>query len=394
VPGTLVDLTLVALMLIFALNGYRQGFVIGLMSFVGFFGGALIGLQLGPLLAQRFADDPIRVLVSLAAVFGLAAAGQAVAGFVGARLRDAIRNPSARRLDDLGGALVSVFAVLLVVWLVAAPLSSSSFPLLNRSIRNSAILGTVDRVMPAQAKALSDALRQTVDTRGFPDVFGGLTPTRVRAVPEPDPALAGSPLVQRAHSSVVKVLGTAPSCSRRIEGSGFIYAPEHVMTNAHVVAGTRSNVVEVNGNRRSARVVSYDPERDLAVLYVPGLEGPVMRFGGPAQTGSDAIVLGFPLDGPYDAQSARVRDRRDITGPDIYNTGKVTREVYTIRGLVRSGNSGGPMLSTDGSVLGVIFAAAADDSQTGFAITADEASSVASDGQNRTEATSTGGCAD
>jgi S1-C subfamily serine protease len=395
VPGTLVDLTLVALMLVFALNGYRQGFVIGLLSFVGFFGGALIGLQLGPLLAQHFADDPIRVLVSLAAVFGLAAAGQAVAGFVGAQLREAISNPSARRLDDLGGALVSVIAVLVVVWLVAAPLASSSLPWLARSVRNSAILGTVDRVMPDQARALSDALRQTVDTRGFPDVFEGLTPTRVRPVPEPNPALANSQLVRNAESSVVKVLGTAPQCSRRIEGSGFIYAPQHVMTNAHVVAGTRSNTVEVKGSKRPARVVVYDPQRDLAVLYVPGLNGPVMPFTPrPAQTGDDAIVLGFPLDGPYDAQSARIRDRRDITGPDIYNAGKVNREVYTIRGLVRSGNSGGPMVATDGSVLAVIFAAAADDPQTGFAITAEEAAPVAVAGQNRTQATGTDNCAD
>jgi len=395
VPGTLVDLTLVALMLVFAINGYRQGFLIGLLSFVGFFGGALIGLQLGPLIAQHFADDPIRVLVSLAAVFGVAAAGQAVAGFVGAQLRQAIRHPSARRLDDLGGALVSAVAVLLVVWLVAAPLGSSSLPWLAGSVRNSAILGTVDRVMPNQAKALSDALRHTVDTRGFPDVFNGLTPTRVRDVPSPDPALANSQLVQQSTRSVVKVLGTAPSCSRRIEGSGFIYAPNHVMTNAHVVAGTRGNTVEVDGERRSATVVWYNPERDLAVLYVRGLRGPVMRFTPtPADSDASAVVLGFPLDGPYDAQSARIRDRRDITGPDIYNSNNVTREVYTIRGLVRSGNSGGPLMSPDGTVLGVIFAAAADNPDVGFAITADEAAPDAQAGASAVQPVSTGNCAD
>jgi S1-C subfamily serine protease len=395
VPGTLVDLTLVGLMLVFALNGYRQGFLIGLLSFTGFFGGALIGLQLGPLLAQHFAADPIRVLVSLGAVFGLAAAGQAVAGFVGTQLREAIRNPSARRLDDLGGALVSAVAVLLVVWLVAEPLGSSSLPLLARSVRNSAILGTVDRVMPAQVRALSDALRQTVDTRGFPDVFEGLTPTNARPVRTPDPALASSLLVQQSQRSVVKVLGTAPSCSRQIEGSGFIFAPGHVMTNAHVVAGTRTHSVEVNGSRRQATVVWYNPQRDLAVLYVPGLIGPVMRFAAqPAATDDSAVVLGFPLDGPYDAQSARIRDRRDITGPDIYNANNVNREVYTIRGLVRSGNSGGPMLATNGSVLGVIFAAAADDPDTGFAITAQEALPDAQAGVSRTQSVSTGDCAD
>lgn len=389
----MVDLVLLLLMVVFAINGYRQGFLVGLLSFVGFFGGALLGLQLGPLVAQQFDRDSLRVVISLLAIFGLAAAGQAVAGFVGSRLRNALRNPVAQRFDDAGGALVSVVAVLLVIWLVAAPLGSSSIPWLARSVRNSAILHGVDRVMPDQARALSDSLRNTVDTRDFPDVFGDLVPTRVRQVPAPDSALAQSAIVQNAHRSVVKVLGTAPSCSKRIEGSGFVYSPEHVMTNAHVVAGTRQVSVEQNGNRRNGRVVAYDPERDLAVIYVPGLSAQPMPFAThAAATGSDAIVLGYPLDGPYDAQSARVRDVRDINGPDIYDAGKVTREIYTIRGLVRSGNSGGPLVSADGIVLGVIFAAAADDPETGFALTAAEAAPVAAAGRQRTDATSTGDC--
>jgi S1-C subfamily serine protease len=206
--------------------------------------------------------------------------------------------------------------------------------------------------------------------------------------------VAGSRAVQFAQPDIVKITGVAPSCRRQLEGSGFLYAREHVMTNAHVVAGTRTNSVVVGDARRTARVVWYDPERDLAVLYVPGLQGPVMPLTNrPAQSGADAIVLGFPLDGPYDAQGARVRDRREITGPDIYNSGNVTREVYTIRGLVRSGNSGGPMLGTDGSVLGVIFAAAADDRNTGFALTAGEAAPIAQAGVSRTRGVQTGACA-
>jgi S1-C subfamily serine protease len=193
---------------------------------------------------------------------------------------------------------------------------------------------------------------------------------------------------------VVKVLGNAPSCSRRIEGTGFVYAPEHVMTNAHVVAGTRQVQVEQNGSRRDARVVAYDSGRDLAVVYVPGLNAAAMRFtADPAPSGADAIVLGYPLDGPYDAQSARIRDVRPITGPDIYDSGNVTREIYTIRGLVRSGNSGGPLVAPDGAVYGVIFAAAADDPETGFALTANEAATVANVGRTRTQPTGTGGCA-
>lgn len=389
-----VDLVLLLLMLIFAVNGYRQGFVVGALSFVGFFSGALIGLQLGPLLGRQFASDQMRVLASLGTIFGLAVLGQALAGWLGTHLRRGITSRAGQAADDVGGAAVSMVALLVVTWLVAAPLASSSLPWLARSVRNSVVLGSVDRVMPPQARVLSEALRDTVDTRGFPDVFGDLTPTRVREVPAPDPRLAGSAVVQRARESVVKVLGSASSCSRRIEGSGFVYAPQHVMTNAHVVAGTGSVAVELNGDRLTGRVVVYDPGRDLAVIYVSGLDAPAMRFAPTdAASGSNAIVLGFPLDGPYNAQSARVRDVREITGPDIYGSRNVTREIYTIRGLVRSGNSGGPLVATDGRVLGVIFAAAADDPNTGFAVTADEAAAVATTGRDRTTATGTGGCA-
>jgi S1-C subfamily serine protease len=394
VSGSVIDIVLVLLMVLFAVNGYRQGFLVGLLSFIGFFGGALLGLQLGPLIANQFSSDQVRVIISLAAVFGLAVGGQALASLLGTRLRNAIRNRTAQGLDNAGGAVVSVCAVVLVVWLVAAPLSESSLPWLARSVTNSAILGAVDKLMPSQADKLSEALRNTVDTRGFPNVFDGLSPTRVTDVSPPDPALVGSTVVKQAKRSVVKVLGTAPSCSRRIEGSGFVYAPERVMTNAHVVAGTKKVSIEVNGTERAAKVVVYDPERDLAVLYVPGLQAPVMPFvTKKAASGNDAIVIGFPLDGPYDAQSARIRDDREITGPDIYESGTVTRDIYTIRALVRSGNSGGPLLDSSGAVLGIIFAAAADDPETGFAITANEASPVAAAGRDHNDATPTGKCA-
>jgi S1-C subfamily serine protease len=213
-------------------------------------------------------------------------------------------------------------------------------------------------------------------------------------VAPPDPALASSQVVLNARRSVIKVLGTAPSCSRRIEGSGFVYSTERVMTNAHVVAGTREVQVESNGNRLDGTVVVYDPERDLAVIHVPGLRVPAMPFAtGRAATGANAIVLGFPLDGPFNAQSARVRDVSRITGPDIYESGDVTREIYTIRALVRSGNSGGPLVTPQGSVIGVIFAAAADDRNTGFAVTTAEAAGTAELGTERRRGVKTGGCA-
>jgi S1-C subfamily serine protease len=394
VSGTIVDLVLLLLIVLFAINGYRQGFLVGALSFLGFFGGAIIGLQLAPIAVGNMSDPVWRVIVSLVSVFGLALIGQATAAWAGNRLRLAINSQRGRRLDDVGGVVVSIVALLLVAWMIAVPLGSSTLPGFARAVRSSAILGTIDKAMPEGASALYDRLRASIAGSDFPDVFGGLTPTQVKDVPAPDPALARSRVVRSAARSVVKVLGTAPGCQRRIEGTGFVFSTEHVMTNAHVVAGTRGQLaVEVGGGRRNGRVVLYDPKRDLAVLYVPGLNAPPMKWAaGEADSGDNAIVVGYPLDGPYTPTAARVRDVRNVRGPNIYNNANVIREVYTIRAKVRSGNSGGPLLATDGTVLGVIFAAAVDDPNTGFALTVDEATPVAVAGATRTEAVSTGAC--
>ncbi|GIL29306.1 MarP family serine protease [Actinocatenispora comari] len=392
--GSVVDIVVVVLAILFAINGYRQGFVVGILSFVGFIGGALIGLQLTPITADHFHTPTMRVIVSLATVLILAVLLQALAAMLGTRIRRSILSRGVQVVDDLGGAAVSIVAVLVVSWMIAVPLGSSSVPWLAKSVRTSAVLHGVDSAMPSGARVLYNRLRDAVNTSDFPDVFSGLTPTQVRSVPPPDSALASSAVVQRLHKSVVKVIGDAPSCSRRIEGSGFVYSPQHVLTNAHVVAGTRTLVVEnENGDRLGATVVAYDSQRDLAVLYVPDLTAPPLAFAGtPASEGKDAIVLGYPLDGPYTAEPARVRDRHDIRGPNIYDSGTVVREVYTIRSEVRSGNSGGPLVTPAGTVYGVIFAAAADDPQTGFALTAAEAAPVASKGRTATGSVDTGSC--
>ncbi|SFF51959.1 Colicin V production protein [Actinoplanes philippinensis] len=390
----MVDIFLIVVMVLFAISGYRQGFVIGALSLGGFFSGVLIGLQLGPLLARQFENGTVRLVVALGVILILAVLGQTLAGWLGTNLRQVIQSKPVQYLDDAGGALVSVIAVLFAAWLVAVPFGSTPFPAINAAVRDSAILGGVTELVPDEVRALSSGLRDTLDTNGFPDVFGGLTRTQAREVAAPDPALAGSKVVKDSKDSVLKILGSAPSCSRRIEGTGFVYATERVMTNAHVVAGTREVVVESGGRQIEGKVVVYDPKRDLAVLYVPGLKAPVMNFvGKEAATGASAIVLGYPQDGPYNAQSARIRDVGDITGPDIYRSGDVTRDIYTIKSLVRSGNSGGPLIDPDGDVLGVIFAAAADDKNVGFALTAEEAAPVAQNGRVNTREVRTGECA-
>jgi S1-C subfamily serine protease len=389
-----VDVFLIVLMLLFAVSGYRQGFVIGALSLGGFFSGVLIGLQLGPLIARQFADGTIRLVVALAVILTLAVLGQTLAGWLGTNLRRGIFSKPLQHLDDAGGAVVSVVALLLAAWLVAVPLGSTPFPAVNREFRSSAILGGINGLMPEEAQTLSSALRDTLNTSGFPDVFGGLARTQAKEVAAPDPRLRNSEVVQNSKRSVLKILGSAPSCSRRIEGTGFVYAQERVMTNAHVVAGTREVVVETSRGQLEGKVVVYDPKRDLAVLHVPGLKAPTMSFASKeAASGANAIVLGYPQDGPYDAQSARVRDVSRITGPDIYDSTDVTREIYTIKSLVRSGNSGGPLIDPSGAVIGVIFAAAADDKNVGFALTADEAAGVAKAGRENNKGVRTGDCA-
>ena len=392
--GSLIDVAIVLLILLFGINGYRQGFVVGVLSFAGFFGGALLGLQLAPYAANQFQDDLSRVVVALTVVFVIAVIGQTLAGLLGARIRKLYSSSGwSRGVDDVGGAVVSVLAVLLVSWMVAVPLASSGIPGLAKQVRSSAILQGVDTAMPDAARGLYQRLQDTIDTNEFPEVFGGLGPTQVRNVPPPDPELARSPVVRRAHQSVVKVLGDAPSCARRLEGTGFVYAPERVMTNAHVVAGTEDVVIESTQGRFDATVVAYDPNKDLAVLYVPGFDAPVLNWApAPAPNDQDAIVLGYPMDGPYTATPARVRDRRDVRGPNIYDSQTVVREVYSLRSQVRSGNSGGPLLSPEGTVYGVIFAAAADDPDTGYALTVSESLSVADAGRQATREVSTQDC--
>ena len=390
----MADAILIVLMLTFAVSGYRQGFVIGALALGGFFSGLLIGLQVAPLIANRFAEGAMRLVVALAVILVLAILGQTLAGWLGTSLRRVMQHQRLQRLDDAGGVVISVFAFLLFAWLIAVPLGSTPFPTINRAVRESVILDGVNSVMPERVEALTSALRDSLNTDGFPDVFDGLTRTRARAVPEPDPALRDSKVVAQSEKSVLKVLGAAPSCSRRIEGTGFVYASERVMTNAHVVAGTREVTVDTERGKLEGTVVVYDPKRDLAVLHVPGLRAPIMEFAGKeATTGANAIVLGYPQDGPYNAQSARVSDVSRITGPDIYDSGDVTREIYTIRSLVQSGNSGGPLITPTGDVLGVIFAAAADDKNVGFALTAEEAAPVARQGARSTREVRTGECA-
>jgi S1-C subfamily serine protease len=391
---SLVDVVLIALALLFALSGFRQGLLVSSTSIVGFLGGAVLGAQLSGPVADRIDGSSVtRVFAALVVVLAGALLGQIVAGAAGRALRSRVTWEPAKMVDSVAGAVLSSAAVLLVAWMVASPLASSPFPPVASQVRQSALVQAVDHAVPDGVRAVYDSLRQAIDRRGLPDVLDPLTPTQVRDVPAPDQALLNSPVVAKVQGSVVKVSGIAPSCSRQIDGSGFVYAPERVMTNAHVLAGVTDPVVHAEGRDYDATPVYIDEEVDIAVLAVPGLpEVPLTFAPQPANSGADAIIMGYPGGGPFYVGPARVRDRGEISGPDFRNTHTVVRDVYALYGIVRAGNSGGPLFATDGTVLGVVFASAIDDPNTGYALTAQQVAAAARAGSAALAGVGTGPC--
>ena len=389
----LVDVIVLVLAVGFAVSGFRNGAVVGLFSFVGFFGGGLIGAQLARPIGSRVAHGQAQVPVAIVLVLVLALIGQLILVWIAGRIRNRLTWRPVRAVDSGIGAVFGVVSVLLVTWMIALPLTASPFPTVVSAVRNSVIVKSVNTAIPSGVRDSYSSLRQYVDRSGFPPVFGDFSTTEKVDVAPPVSALAGSAIVSRVHPSVLKIYGQAPSCDRAIEGSGFVFSGEHVLTNAHVVAGTSSVQVQTSGGSLAARVVVYDPHRDVAVLYVPGLEESPLSFASSAAaTNASAIVLGYPEDGPYDAQPARIRNTQTIVGHDIYGKGVISRQIYSIRATVRSGNSGGPLITPSGSVLGIVFATALDASDTGFVLTNDEIAPDASAGRTATAGVGTGSC--
>jgi len=393
VKPDLLDLILAVAAVCYAVGGFRNGALLGGLSFTGFFGGAALGAQLAKPLGRTLANGAAQVPVAIVCVLFFAMLGQLIAVWMAGRLRSKVTWHPARRLDQVVGALFSVLAVLLVAWMVALPLAFAPFPTLSGQVRRSVTIRAVDDALPDGIRNLYGSLRRFVDRSGFPQVFGALQPTRIVDVPPADPALPRSRSVAAVRASVLRVRAVALSCDRGIEGSSVVYAPERVLTNAHVVAGANQVQVETGRGALTAHVVLFDPGRDLAVLWVPGLTArPLILSPVAAESGQDAIVLGYPQDGPFDARPARVRDRQTISGRDIYGRLSVDRDIYTIRSVVRAGNSGGPMIATNGTVLGIVFASALDSADTGFVLSTDEAASDARQGRAATASVSTGAC--
>ncbi|WP_181764827.1 MarP family serine protease [Streptomyces albidus (ex Kaewkla and Franco 2022)] len=396
----LLDFVLLLAAVWFAVIGYRQGFVVGILSVTGFLGGGLVAVLVLPPLWNQLTDGaapgPFGVVAAVIIVIVCASVGQAFTTHLGNKLRQHITWSPARAVDATGGALVNVVAMLLVAWLIGSALAGAALPTLSKEVRNSSVLLGVSRVLPPQADNWFNGFSSTLAQNGLPQVFSPFSNEPITAVPAPDPKLARSPAAAKAQRSIVKVLGNANECGKVLEGTGFVYGRQRVMTNAHVVGGVDEPTVQVGGVGRvfNAKVVVYDWKRDIAVLEVPGLDAPALEFAKKdAGRGDGAIVAGFPENGAFDVRSARVRDRVDADGPDIYRRDETRRDIYSLYTTIRQGNSGGPLLTPDGRVYGVIFAKSVDSPRTGYALTADEVQGDARKGRGAARQVDTQGCA-
>jgi Trypsin-like peptidase domain/Colicin V production protein len=344
-----LDWTILGFTALLAALGFLRGFIVGALSLVGFAGGAFLGTRIAPALLSGGSSSPYAPLFGL---LGALLGGALVAGGLeglGFRLRARVLSPGVGMLDGLLGAVLSAAVALGLVWLGGAvALQTPGARVLRTEIQRSEILNRLNELLPPTGGVLNALARFDP----FPDVRGPLAD-----VPAPRAAIARDPEVQAAAGSVVRVLGTA--CGLGVTGSGWVAAPGVVVTNAHVVAGEQDTTVQLQGTgpELDATAIAFDPTDDVAVLRVQGLNAPALRMASGSEEGAEGAILGFPLDGPYDVRAARIGETLTVSTQDAYGNGPVRRRITSLRGVVRPGNSGGPLVDADGRVAGTIFAA-------------------------------------
>lgn len=371
--STWLDIGVVLLALLAASSGWRQGAVASALAFFGVVLGAVAGILIAPHLLVHVSEGRTRVIVGIGLIVLLVIIGETAGMVLGRAARGVMRSPVARGMDSTVGAGLQAVAVLIAAWLLAVPLTRSSQPEIAAAVNGSRVLVKVDKLAPDWLRTMPNEFSNLLNTSGLPDVIGPFVHTRNVPVEPPDASVLASPVAASLQQSVLRIHGIAPSCQRSLEGSGFVVSPGRVMTNAHVVAGTTKLAVDTVRGPLAAQVVLFNPDVDIAVLDVPGLTAPLVpQAEQPSPSGANTIVLGYPGGGPYTASAARVREVWEYPGPNIYKNSTVEREVYTVRGSVRAGNSGGPLVNARGQVLGVVFGASNTDSETGYALTLKE----------------------
>jgi S1-C subfamily serine protease len=353
-----IDWVILGAVVLLALFGWAQGFIAGVLALVGFAAGAWLGTRIAPLVLEGGRESTWAPAFAL--VGAIVAGGVLAASFegVGARLRARFSSPAFATVDGALGAVLTACVGLLVAWVLGA-VALRAGPDIRRDVQRSAILRELNAVLPPTGPLLNTL--RALDP--FPQIDGPEA-----RVPAPQAAIARDPEVRAARDSVVKILGTA--CGVGVEGSGWVAEPGVVVTNAHVVAGQEDTRVLPGGEEPglSAQAIAFDSRNDLAVLRVPGLEASQLEIARDPESGTSAAILGYPLNGPYDVRAGRLGQTREVVSQDAYGRGPVRREIVSLRGAVRSGNSGGPMVDGAGRVVTTIFAATTSGPRGGYGV--------------------------
>ncbi len=355
----MLDVGILAFTLSLGLWGYKQGLIVGMLTLLGFAAGAVLGSRLAPLLLASGSASPYApLLAALGALIGGATVAVTLESMALGLRAKVIRNHHLHRADGAGGAALVACVALGVAWVFGAvALHAPGTASLRLDVQRSLILRSLNDLLPPSGPVLDVIDR--VDPA--PSIIGPVTP-----VAAPDPKIVADPDIERAGESVVRVIGTA--CGLGVEGSGWIGAPGIVVTNAHVVAGEDDTTVTTrSGASLQATPVYYDPENDLALLRID-TSLPVLPLASGADRGQSGAVLGYPENGPFHAAAARFGETRDVISEDSYGHGPIRRAISSLRGSVRSGNSGGPLVDAEGEVLGTVFATTTYGSPGGFAI--------------------------
>lgn len=387
----IIDIAIIIFAISALYRGREIGFVRQLFSTVGFFGGLFLGAWLQHYTVQWVHGDTARSLITLATTLVCAFIFLAIGEYVGIRLKHRVVFRRINVLDNGFGGLLSVVSLLLTVWLLATIINSIPVPALDSQLHDSKIVSALDRALPSAPEVISN-LGRLVDPNGFPQVFIGGEPTPNKQVTVPSLGSMQA-AVDRDRASVVKIEGQG--CGGVVEGTGFVVGPNLVATNAHVVAGIRNPYVEDGNGSHSSSVMWFDPDLDFAVLRVSNLAGGSLVVGDQkVAIGTPAAVLGYPGGGDFTAGPAAVSNQFDASGRDIYNQGNTLRSVYELQATVRPGNSGGPLIGKDGTVIGVVFAESTDYAHTGYALTSDQIKNEINQAASQDQPVGTGQCAE
>ena len=388
-----LDVILIALAIFILVSGWRRGLFVSAFSLVGLILGAWLGRSLIDFVNGASTTTSLtRTALSAATLFIGIGVGSAAGGFVGKRIRNILSWSPIRLLDNLSGAVLSLTAWAIVFWLLATTLLAAPVSSITNVVSQSKVLNALEQYMPTVIRDGVESVRIYVSDSGLPEGIANVL--LAPAVEPPDPTLVDSPAVIASLDSVVKVEGTAPECSTRLTGSGFVVGPDLIITNAHVVAGVDNPTVRVKGKGKAfaGTVVYFDPARDVAVIRTNDFPSVALRISEPLSRGDDAVVAGFPGGGPLALIPARVRSVSNSNGTDIYGKAPVTREIYSVSADIKQGDSGAPMFAMDGTVAGLVFASSATDSQTGYALTAKEFMVGVEIASTATQAVDTGEC--